>query len=156
MHLGGITIHRGRIEVTLAFDPSGPLRTSQVPGLVDSVRGLLPGVFRHRCTSPGSGLFASEAPDTEIAHLFEHMVLELMVMAGSPRTLEGRTDWDFPRDGSGVFHTTLACDDDSVAVGAVHGALEMLDALLDGREPPSPTALVAQLADARSMTSSGA
>ncbi len=149
MRTEGIRVSRGHVEVLLAFDPNAPLRTSEVSDLVGNVTRLLPGLSRHRCTSPASGLLASEITDTEIAHLLEHMVLEIMVLAGSPRTLSGRTTWDFARDGRGVFRLAIEYDDEAVGVGAARCALDVLTALLRGEEPPNVSVVVSRLADER-------
>ena len=56
-----------------------------------------------------------------------------MVLAGSPRTLSGRTKWDFARDGRGVFSVELEYDDDLVALGAMRDGTELVNsAIMDG------------------------
>lgn len=137
--------HDDRTEVVFRLEPGDPARTSQVPALVMAVREALPGLDRHSCTSPSSGLLASELPDTELAHLFEHVTLELMVLSGSPRTLTGSTDWDFSRDGTGVFRVTVGHDDPQVAAGAACEALSLLQSALAGCPMPDPAEAVARL-----------
>jgi hypothetical protein len=74
--------------------------------------------------------------DTELPHLLEHVAVELMALSGSPVTLGGRTEWDFRRDGHGVFHVLLEYDDDLVAIGALKEATAILDWLTSS--PVSP------------------
>lgn len=139
----------GRVELVLALEPGDPSRTSQAPGLAESVRRVLPGIDRHRCTSPGTGLLASEIADTEIAHLVEHVALEFAVLAGSPRTLGGNTDWDFARDGRGVFRITLETDCDALGEAAAREAVALVGRLLDGSPAGDVAAVTRSLAELR-------
>jgi hypothetical protein len=145
MDVTSITVSADRLEAVVRLAPNDPVRASDRPGLADAVCEALPGIRRHTCTSPESGLLLSELADTETAHLFEHAALEIMVLAGSPRTLSGRTDWDAARDGSGVYRISLEMDDDLVAVGAVRVAREVFEAALDGVPIPDVESRIAAL-----------
>jgi hypothetical protein len=124
------------VEILVVLDPADPVRTSAAPDLVSALRRLLPGITRHSCTSPASGLLASELNDTEIAHLFEHVVLELMVREGTDRATSGNTDWDFARDGRRTYRVTIGSDDRELAHRAAEQALGLMNALLSGRDVP--------------------
>lgn len=127
MRIVSITVGAERVDAIVAFPSDAPLRTSSFPGLPGRALGLLPGLRGHRCDN-GAGLtFAEEMADTELAHLLEHVAVELMALSGSPVTLAGRTEWDFRRDGRGAFHVLLEYDDDLVAVGAFKEATAIVD-----------------------------
>ena len=111
------------------------MRTSEVPGLTSATLAVLPALATHRCDCETGTYFVEELEDTEMAHLAEHVALELMVLAGSPRTLSGRTTWDWARDGRGVFEVALGYDDDLVCIAALEAALETVDGLVDGCAP---------------------
>jgi hypothetical protein len=137
-----VNVGGAAIEVTLRFCAEEPLRTSAYDGLPERVLSLLPGLRRHVCDNPDGRTFVQELPDTELAHLFEHVAAAL---AGSPRTLAGRTSWDFRADGRGVFRVMIAYDDDLVALGAVKAAARVVDWLLDDGEQPEIDDEVARL-----------
>jgi hypothetical protein len=62
--------------------------------------------------------------------------MELMAKAGSPRTLKGETQWDFRRDGRGIFRVSVEYDDDLVCLGAIKVADRVMDYLMDGGACP--------------------
>jgi hypothetical protein len=151
VRLVSITVGQDRIEAVTAFDEGEPLRTSSFPGLPDRAMRLLPGLRGHRCDN-GAGLtFAREMADTEVAHLLEHIAVELLALSGSPDTLGGRTVWDFRADGRGVFRVLLDFDDDLVAIGALKEAEAILGWLTGARDvgPPDVRPAVARLREAR-------
>lgn len=129
---------RGRIDVEVRLRPDEPLRTT--PEVAARAVGLLPGLAHHSCENDAGRSFAEELADTEVAHLFEHVALELMAEGGSPRTLRGETTWDFERDGRGVFHVSLEYDDPRVCRRAIRAAAKVVrHALGSLRNPLSKT-----------------
>jgi len=88
---------------------------------------MLPGLERHSCESGSAHGIVAELTDTETAHALEHLTLEIMALAGSPRSLRGLTEWDFARDGKGVFRVSVDYDRDDVAVGAIRVARDVLE-----------------------------
>lgn len=121
---------RGRYDVEVRLRPDEPLRTSRE--VAARAIELLPGLAHHSCENDAGRSFAEELADTEVAHLFEHVALELMAEAGSPRTLRGETTWDFQRDGRGVFHVSLEYDDPQVCRRAVRAAAIVMRQVLGG------------------------
>lgn len=136
MRLESVTVAPDAVQAVIRFEPDQPLRTSGRAGLVDAVVRTLPGLKGHRCHNNEGLGFAEEMRDTEVAHLIEHVALEIMALAGSPETLRGDTAWDFARDGRGVFAVRLEYDDSAIALGSLTLAAELVDALSEGAEPP--------------------
>jgi hypothetical protein len=131
---------------------STPLRTSEVEGLPERALDLLPGLARHGCRHADGRRLTDELADTEVAHLFEHVALELMALSGSPRTLVGETRWDWDRDARGTFHVTLQYDDDVACLGAMKGAAAIVRFLVDGGRAPGVDELVSDLRAARAAS----
>ncbi len=148
MRVDSVTVHTDRVEAVLAFGTT-PLRTSAVEGLRERSLELLPGLARHRCRHAEGRPLTEELADTEFAHLFEHVALELMVLAGSPRTLTGETRWDWDHDPKGTFRVSLQYDDDLACLGAVKGASSIVRSLADGTLSPSVDTIVSSLRDVR-------
>jgi hypothetical protein len=107
------------------------LRTSAASDAVGRAVVLLPGLRRHRCENDAGLDILRELADTETPHLVEHVAVEIMAMSGSPRTCRGTTEWDFARDGQGVFRIRMEFDDDLVALGALSAAVEVVEWLFD-------------------------
>lgn len=124
-----------QLEALVHVTDPALMRTSAVPSLAHDALSLLPGLRRHTCENDAGLHFGAELADTESAHLLEHVTVELMALAGSPRSLRAETRWDFSADGRGRFRLSLDYDDDLVALGALKEAVLVVDWLLLG-EPP--------------------
>jgi hypothetical protein len=145
-----VTVGPARVESVVRVPPDMPLRTSSVPGLAVEILELLPGVRRHRCECDSARGVVAELADTEIAHLLEHIALEMMALAGSPRSLAGETRWDFAADGMRVFRVSIDYDDDLVALGALREAEKVVESLVCGkRDTIDVDAAVAHLLSVR-------
>jgi hypothetical protein len=128
-------------------------RTSVAPDLPPRALALLPGLVRHTCENGTDHGIVAELADTETPHLLEHVAVELMALAGSPRTLRAETVWDFARDGRHVYRVRLAFDDDLVALGALREGLRIVDWLITpSAEKPDVDAIVVVLHSARAIS----
>ncbi len=145
-----VTVADGRAKALVCVSAGAPLRTSAYPGLPTAVRASLPGVARHTCVCGSARGIEAELDDTELPHLLEHVALELMALAGSPRSLAGETVWDFVTDGRGVFRVSVAYDDDLVALAALGEAAAFVNRLVAAPgDAPDPADYVARVAAAR-------
>lgn len=140
MNVSSVTVCPDRVDVVVQVDQPDRMRTSLDESVADRALEVLPGLASHHCSTGPRGTFAEELKNTEVPHLFEHVVLELMAEAGSPRDLKGETAWDFKRQGHGVFRVSVEYDDDLVALGAIKTARKLMGYLLDGGERPDVSA----------------
>lgn len=122
MPAGPLTVREVEVRETVAYAVvdvrSDAVRTSALPGFADTLLRALPGLASHDCENASGASFAEELRDTETAHAFEHVTLQLMRLAGSS-DIAGETRWDSRADGRGVFRVTIEFDDDLVALGAM-------------------------------------
>jgi cyanophycin synthetase len=137
------------VVATVRVVDSALARTRAVPGLATRLSELLPDIVRHRCDCGSSHGVLAELADTETPHLLEHIALEMMALAGSPRTLRGATSWDFARDGRGVFEVRLAYDDADVALAALSEGSAIVDGLFGEAAVPDVDSAVERLKAAR-------
>lgn len=100
-----------RLEAVVRVSAPRYMRTSAAPGVADEVLKRYPGLIRHRCRCGSAHGIAAELRNTETPHLLEHVALEIMVLAGAPRSLSGLTTWDFKHDGRGVFRVSVGYTD---------------------------------------------
>jgi len=122
-----LTVEATCVQVVLVVRPD-VRRTCTVPReQLGTLFEALPGLCHHLCGNPAAMGFLEESFDTETAHLFEHVALELMVQAGSARDLKGMTLWDAGRDGRDVFRVSLEYDHDLVCLGALKLAVATLE-----------------------------
>lgn len=134
MRVGRISKAPGRLLVMVRCAADEPDRTW--PALADGVLALLPGLADHRCVNAEGRTFRDEAAATEVAHLFEHVVLELLTLSGSERPA-GETVWDFDRDGKGVYEVSFACDHERACRRAIRVGAAIMQRALDGRTAPN-------------------
>lgn len=144
MRVERVVVYADKVRFRLRLAPEEPRRTSEVPGLGPRVLGMLPGLAGHRCTG-GEGVFAEELADTEVAHLFEHVVLELMLLAGQGVRFEGTTAWDAGHLGRGVYHVSVAYTDDVVCLAAGKVAAKVFAHLVEGARRPDMAEEVEEL-----------
>lgn len=148
MDVSSVTVCPDRVDVVVRVE-AHHLRTSLDEAVAERALEMLPGLATHRCSTASARSFVDEMKDTEVPHLFEHVVLELMAGAGSPRDLKGETAWDFRREGHGVFRVSVEYDDDLVALGAIKTAHKLMGYMLDGGERPDVSAETDRLAALR-------
>jgi hypothetical protein len=144
-----VAVDGGRAHAVLVSSECEPLRTSEIPSVAPTLLALMPALGRHRCRSGRGVTFEAEIDDTESAHLVEHIALELMALAGSPRTLVGDTSWDWHREPRGTFHVRLDCDVPDACLIALDLATDIVTSLLAGEEPGDVGEMVDRLVGLR-------
>jgi hypothetical protein len=90
------------------------VNTSHIPYIVDLLKINLPNVLLTKCFNDDNLPFQDEVRNTEIGHLFEHILLEylcqLKIAKGFNRaSYAGRTRWNWIKDPKGKFHIQLNC-----------------------------------------------
>jgi hypothetical protein len=143
----GVTVFADRLEARVRVD--GPMRTSAYSGLSERALAWLPTLAGHACDNHQCRSMPKELADTEVAHLTEHVALDLIRRAGVRGPLRGDTSWDFEEDGAGVFRVRLDAPDDAVALGALKAAVDAVNTLAGGGEPPDAASEAARLAELR-------
>jgi hypothetical protein len=144
-----IDVGPDRIEAVVRAQPA-LAHTTLIPGVSARALELLPGLARHTCENGTARGMVAELADTETVHLLEHVAVECMALAGSPRTLRAETVWDFARDGADVYRIRMAYDDDLVAIGSLREGLRIVDWLVSvAADKPDIDAIVAVLRRAR-------
>ena len=93
----------------LEFAPNAPQHTDAIPGFPKRLLASLPQLRIHACDNGAHKSFAMELEDTETAHVFEHVVVELAAQIGRhPRVeITGKTGWNFDVDGPGVYRVKI-------------------------------------------------
>lgn len=90
------------------------LTTASMPFIVTLLKRELPNVLLTECYNDDNLPFAAEVRNTELGHLFEHILLEylcqLKIAKGCVQaSYSGRTRWNWIRDPRGLFHISLTC-----------------------------------------------
>lgn len=82
------------------------LYSSQVPRIAERLLQSLPSLAEHRCQNRNGLPFVEELEDSELGHVFEHVVLELLADRGV--YTRGQTTWNWDRDPIGTYQVTIS------------------------------------------------
>lgn len=128
----------------LEIDEGAPLMTSHNKEATERILELLPGISQHACFGDDQQLFGDNVSHTELAHLLEHMVVELLSQTkrcGKYVYAKSRQVKDR------AWETQVICLDDTLTLAALASALWMLKWSFESGEgePPNVEATVTGL-----------
>jgi hypothetical protein len=113
------------------------LNTQEIPTIVTLLENNLPSVLTTTCYNDKNLPFNEEVQNTEIGHLFEHILLEYLCqhkLAKGARqaTYAGKTKWNWTRDPMGRFHIHLTCGkkDADILPPALEKTVELMKVIL--------------------------
>jgi hypothetical protein len=118
-------------QVKLVVEMPDPSRysTRHAPHIPRLLFKLFPHLARHRCENDNGYSFRRECQETEIPHLFEHLIIELQGQAQRVSTLKGETEWNWHVDPRGRFHVYVEYDNEMLVLGAIRAAERIINAL---------------------------
>lgn len=119
----------------LEIAEGAPLMTSHDKEATARVLELLPGIAQHACFGDQEKLFGDNLDHTEIAHLLEHMLVELLSQTkrcGKYVYAKSRQVKDR------AWETQVICLDDTLTLAALASALWMLKWAFDGNGSDTP------------------
>jgi len=136
-----ITQRRTRTKITMDV-LYNQINTAEIPSLVDLLRQNLPSVLLTTCYNDMNLPFSDEVRNTEIGHLFEHILLEYLcqhkIAKGARRaTSDGRTKWNWTRDPLGRLHIHLTCGtkDADILPLALEKTVSLMKTILGYEQP---------------------
>lgn len=130
-----VTIGPRNLDAEVEVAPSAPLMTSDDPEGTERVLELIPELSDHLCLGDSSSSFGDVIGDTELAHLLEHVTVELLartdhagdVSSGQTTSLADR-----------LYKISLSCPDDVLVAGALSSAAWVLQWAYAGGGDPRP------------------
>ena len=140
-----IWTYRPVIEAWVDIGAFEHLPSNTLPGFTDRLLAMLPGLEVHRCGvgEPG-GFILRLREGTWLAHVLEHITIELQNLAGS-RVGFGKARQT--REGSGIYKVAVRSRDERVGRAAITAARELILAAVEDR----PFDLAATVADLRDL-----
>lgn len=112
--------------------------TKTLPQTLSYLKKLAPSVLRTTCHNDLHLPFRKEVTDTEIGHLFEHLILDYCSQHSedSTRTYYGLTEWDWHVDKRGTFCISVSLGETEQdllyrAIAHSHTVLEKLFSSVD-------------------------
>jgi cyanophycin synthetase len=110
------------LEAWVDLGPLADRASDELPGFNERLKGWLPSLIEHRCSiGERGGFFERLRRGTYMAHILEHVVLELQTLAGSDcgfgRTRESNED--------GVYKVAIEYDDETLCRAALEVGREL-------------------------------
>ncbi len=116
-----LSINRSREKTIIIMRLLIPeINTKNFPQTSSILKIYLPSIFKSTCYNSDNLPFSKEVLQTEVGHLFEHILLEYLCILKLEQGVdhavyEGMTNWNWLRDPRGTFHITI------------HGSMEDLN-----------------------------
>lgn len=135
IHIKKVVVGPRNLDATIQLSDDAPRMTSDDAIGTRCVVDLLPGVEKHACLGDTAPQFGDVVSDTEVAHLLEHVAVELLALTNRAGDItSGRTTTLDEK--LGLFEVSLACPDDVLVAGALSSAAWILNwAYADGEDP---------------------
>lgn len=121
---------------TVQLDATAPVMTSDDIEGTQRVYDLMPQIADHACISEAGDVFRDALPNTECAHLLEHVCVELMsrldledVSAGNTAAVPGEER---------MWTIKLSCPDDVLVAGVVSSAVWIMEWAFTGGHGAKP------------------
>lgn len=121
---------------TVRLDAAAPVMTSDDIEATQRVYDLMPQIADHACISEAGDVFRDALPNTECAHLLEHVCVELMsrldledVSAGNTAAVPGEER---------TWTVKLSCPDDVLVAGVVSSAVWIMEWAFTGGQGAKP------------------
>ncbi len=132
-----ITVGEDTLRARVLVNPGCPVRTAEDIEATARVYYLAPAIAQHVCLGDAGEKFQDCMGDTEVAHLLEHLTVEIMNetgLAGDISCGKTRGVAEDPR----LFEIELSCPDDALAIGALSSAAFMMQWAFMHPEAPAP------------------
>lgn len=103
------------IAITLVVNCNA-LTTGKLPKTTKILKKRLPSVLKSKCFNEAKLPFYQEVKNTEIGHLFEHILLEYLCLEKLKKgkkyaSYSGVTKWDWIKETKGTFNINVQCPD---------------------------------------------
>jgi cyanophycin synthetase len=136
--------YRSALEVWLDLGVLEQYPSNLLPGFVDRLAAALPALPEHHCGVGEKGGFGQRlAEGTWLGHVLEHVVIELLNLAGMPTGFGQTRSTSRP----GVYRMVFRARDEAVGRAALRAGHHLLMALVNRRET-DVAAAVAEVRDA--------
>ena len=125
------------LTATVEFSAKAPRLTSENAEATERVLELLPGLSEHLCLGDADARFGLVAKDTEVAHLLEHVTVELLALTNLAGDMSsGKTSLVDSR--RGLYEIILACPDDVLVAASLSSAVWLLNWAYGNQEDADP------------------
>lgn len=135
-----LTLSLGNNRSTLVMQIHGKnVHTGSYPNTSVILKKLLPGVLKTTCFNDDHLPFYLEVKRTELAHLFEHILLQYLCLekkrlhAITDISYTGRTAWNWDKEPFGLFHihVDIGNKDERILMEALRKSIVLFTTIID-------------------------
>lgn len=116
------------------------LTTEGIPYVLPFLSEKIPGILRNKCINYDNLPFRKEVLNTEVGHLFEHMVLEFLcqekrLVGDRSAVYNGTTSWNWNKEKKGTFHISIGVgiEEKELVTLAIIRSIGLMNELLGSR-----------------------
>ena len=125
------------LTANVEFSAKAPRLTSENAEATERVLELLPGLSEHLCLGDADARFGLVANDTEVAHLLEHVTVELLALTNLAGDVSsGKTSLVDSR--RSLYEIILACPDDVLVAASLSSAVWLLNWAYGNQDEADP------------------
>ncbi len=130
-----VTVGPKNLDAVVEVAPSAPLYTDEDLIGTTLVYNIMPDIANHLCLGDSSECFGDVMGATELAHLLEHVTVELLARTNIAGDIAcGQTT----QVGERTFQLTFPCPDDVLVAGALSSAAWIMQWAFSGGGDPAP------------------
>lgn len=133
---GKVKVLKNSARICLQVSPQ-LLYTSQLTATLKVLRKHVPSIFTCECFNEDGHPFKEEVKNTELGHLFEHILLEFLCKEKLHHGCDfadfsGVTNWNWKRDPRGTFHIHIKVNKEESAYfyAALKSAIDILNLII--------------------------
>lgn len=136
--LFSLSLHQHRENTLMTMNVFGKIiNTRKLPWTLGILQESLPSILGSTCFNDEKIPFTEEVKQTEIGHLFEHILLEYLCqeklrIGYESAEYSGKTDWNWINDPQGTFHITISSGykDAEIFNNAVQKSIELMKQIM--------------------------
>lgn len=125
------------LTATVEFSAKAPRLTSEDAEATERVLELLPGLSEHLCLGDADARFGLVAKDTEVAHLLEHVTVELLALTNLAGDVSS-SKTSLVDSHRGLYEIILACPDDVLVAASLSSAVWLLNWAYGNQDEADP------------------
>ena len=133
-----LTVGPRYLTARIHIEEEAPLFTNEDLEGTTRVYNLMPQICEHACFGDTGKTFKDALPATEIAHLFEHVSVELIARTGLGGAVSAGRTIPITSVDTRTFDVSLDCPDDALVAGALSSAAWILQWAYTGGGNPEP------------------
>lgn len=135
-----VTYYKNRTQLLMTLQIN-PVNTREFPFTFELLQKFLPSILQSQCFNDEKNPFSKEVRQTEIGHLFEHILLEYLCLnkislGGKKATYSGVTNWNWKKDRRGTFHIHInsGYKDNHLFESSLKQSIELINLILHSQE----------------------